>query len=457
MTAGATGVARFPVRITDCFLLAHDDFMQRTGQGRHVSQSLIELDRVPDIEKMRAGLVRLVQKHPRLVACLRRNWRTLLPYWEVPAPPARGLPLGLWREAGAPGTLDGAAEISGVAGHLERLMSLPLAEDGIEFKARLDVIALGDGGALVVLSWSHLLVDGKGAELLLAELGRLCDGHDLPFDPKDPEPAVQTWREKLKRSKAAIAHLEGLARIGAPSLSGPKPRAGRGHYWNITLTPEDSASVTQRVEKMVGPLFPMTFYVACTARAHDRIFRHRGREPRGYVASVPVQTRKRGARGPLFHNHVSIFFFCAQREQLGTIEATAAAMKQQFADMTRARLDESFLAILEMMMRLPSWLFMRVVRWQFKGEIASFYHSHTGVFAPEMVEFAGGRITNAYHLPCFAVPPGTGLFFCERGGRVNITLAWREGALSAEEQRLMMAQVMEDLFGEPRPELLHGL
>jgi len=457
MSAAARSTVRLPVRVTDCFLLAHDDFMQRTRQGRHVTQSLIELDRVPDIEKVRAGLMRLVQKHPRLVARLRRDWRTLLPFWEVPTPPARGLPLGLWREGGAPGSLVGAVEIEGVMDRLERAMAEPLAEEGIDFKARLDVIELRDGRAIVALSWSHLLIDGKGAELLLAELGRLCDGVDLPCDVKEPPPVVLPWNEKLKRTKAAVAHLENLAKIGAPSISGPRPRAGRGHYWNLTLSPEDSTRMTQRVEGMVGSLFPMAFYVACTARAHDRVFRHRGVQPRGYVASVPVQTRKRGARGPLFHNHVSIFFFCAQRAQLGTIEACATAMKQQFADMMRARLDESFLAVLDMMMRLPSWLFMRVVRWQFKGEIASFYHSHTGVFAPELLEFAGGRVTNAYHFPCFAVPPGTGLFFCERGGRVNITLAWREGVLSGEERRLMIGQAMEDLFGEPRPELLHGL
>jgi hypothetical protein len=456
MAVGATGVARYPVRVTDCFLLAHDDFMQRTGQGRHVTQSLIELDRVPDIAKVRAGLVRIVQKHPRLVARLRRNWRTLLPYWEAPEPPARGLPLGLWREVGAPG-LEGAAEIEGLAEHLEKVMTIPLSEDGIDFKARLDVTALRDGRAIISLSWSHLLIDGKGAELLFAELGRLCEGVDLPFDANEPGPPDLAWKEKIKRTKAAVAHLENLAKVGAPSLSGPRPRASRGHYWNLCLSAEDSERLTKRVEGMVGSLFPMAFYVACTARAHDRVFRHRGREPKGYVASVPVQTRKRGARGPLFHNHVSIFFFCARREHLGTIEATSAAMKQQFAEMTRARLDESFLSILDMMMRLPSWLFMRVVRWQFKGEIASFYHSHTGAFAPEMLEFAGSRVTNAYHYPCFAVPPGTGLFFCERGGRVNVTLAWREGALSAEERHVMMGQVMEDLFGEPRPELIHGL
>ncbi len=457
MAAAATGVARLPVQVTDCFLLAHDDFMQRTGQGRHVTQSLIELDRLPDVAKVSRGLARLVQKHPRLVARLRRNWRTLLPYWEVPEPPARGLPLGLWRESGAPAMIDGAAEIAGLADLLERLRALPLAENGIPFKARLDVVALRDGRATIVLSWSHLLIDGKGAELLFTEIGRLCDGDDSPCDGNEAPPPAVSWNEKLKRTKAAVAHLEALAKIGAPSLSGPRPRAGRGNYWNLTLSPEDSTRITQRAGAMAGALFPIAFYVAATARAHDRVFLHRGREPRGYVASVPVQTRKRGARGPLFHNHVAIFFFCAKREHLGSIDATAAAMKQQFADMTRARLDESFLAILDMMMRLPSWLFMRVVRWQFKGEIASFYHSHTGSFAPDLVEFAGARVTNAYHLPCFAVPPGTGLFFCERGGRVNITLAWREGALSEEERRLMMGQAMEDLLGEPRPDLLHGL
>ncbi len=457
MAPAARRVARLPVRVTDCFLLAHDDFMQRTGQGRHVTQSVLELDRVPDVAKVRAGLERLVQKHPRLVARLRRNWCTLLPFWEVPEPPARGLPLGLWREAGGPGVLAEGAEIADVPERLHRSMSEPLAVDGIDFKARLDVIELRNGRALVALSWSHLLIDGKGAELVFAELGRLCDGVDLACETPEPPPRVQPWSEKLKKTKAAVAHLEALAKIGAPSLSGPQPRAGRGHYWNLTLSTEDSQRLTQRVAGLVGALFPMAFYVACAARAHDRVFRHRGQAPRGYVASVPVQMRKRGARGPLFHNHVSIFFFGEQRQHLGTIEACAGAMKQQFSDMTRARLDESFLAVLDVMMRLPSWLFMRVVRWQFKGEIASFYHSHTGLFAPELIDFGGGKIINAYHLPCFAVPPGTGLFFCERDGRVNVTLAWREGCLTLEERTVMMGQVMEDLFGTPRPELLHGL
>ena len=457
MDAVSQRTTRIPVQIADCFLLALDDFMRRTGQGRHVSQSVLELDQAPDLDKLRAASLRTARKFPILAGRLRRDWKTWLPYWEVPEPPSRGLPLGLWHEAGAQVILPGSTETAETQELLQRILTQPLRSEGIDFMARLDVVTLRGGGCLVALSWSHLLIDGKGAELLLTEIGRLCDGQDLPYETKETVRAPVPFKEKIRKTKAAVRRFKELERIGCPSLGGPRPRQGRGYYRNITLTSEDSARLNSRVEQMTGALFPIAFYVACSARAHDRVFRHRGKAPAGYVVSVPIQTRKRGARGPLFHNQVTVFFFSAVRAHLGAIETAATAMKQQFAEMTRGRLDESFNTILELMMRLPSWLFMKVVRFQFRGEICSFFHSHTGSFAPELLEFAGGKITNAYHLPCLGAPPGTGLFFCERGGRVNVTLTWREGCLSDDERRLLLGQVFEDLFGEQRPDLLHGV
>ena len=457
MNTASPRTTRVPIQIADSFLIALDDFMRRTRQGRHVSQSVLEMERTPDLDKLRAAAVCVTQKYPILAGRLRRNWITWLPYWELPEPPSGGLPLGLWHGAGAADVLPGSMETTDTQELLQRILMEPLERDGIAFKARLDVVTLKGGACLVAFSWSHLLFDGKGAELLLTEIGRLCEGQDAPYEAREtPQPRV-TFKEKLLKTKAAINRFKELALIGCHSLGGPRPRQGRGYYRNITLTPEDSARVNSRVDQMTGALFPIAFYVACTARAHDRVFRHRGMQPSGYVVSVPVQTRKRGARGPLFHNQVTVFFFSAVRERLGSIEAAAAAMKQQFAEMSRARLDQSFNALLEVMMRLPSWVFMRVVRSQFKGEICSFFHSHTGAFAPEMTGFAGGKITNAYHLPCLGAPPGTGLFFSERAGRVNVTLSWREGCLGDEERRLLLDQVFEDLFGEKRPDLLHGV
>jgi hypothetical protein len=444
--------ARTSVRVADCFLLAMNAFMRRHGQGAQITASLLVLETAPDLGCVRRALVRMAEKHPLLAGRLHRSWRTWLPYWEVPdLGPGAAVPFGLWREKGSPGALGGeAGEVASARAQIEEGIAEPLSE---RWNARFDLIERCDGSCLLVLSWSHLIIDGKGAELLLAELARLCAGVDEPCEAKEQLRPETTWQEKVRKTKPAIFHLEALAKLPMRSVCGPKPRPGRCHFQVVTLDAAATEKVRARVEQTTGALFPLAFYVACAARAHDRVLGQRGTAPAGYVTTVPVQTRKRGARGPLFHNHVSVLFFGGPREQLASIEAAAAAMKQQFAEMTRARLEESFTNVLELMMRAPSWLFMFIVRHQFRGEICSFFQSHTGTFAPEIVELAGARVGNAYHLPCVSAPPGSGIFFCEHGGRLNVTFSWRDGCLTGDERRLLVAQTLEDLVGEPRPDL----
>jgi hypothetical protein len=152
-----------------------------------------------------------------------------------------------------------------------------------------------------------------------------------------------------------------------------------------------------------------------------------------------------------------VFFFSCLREDIGSMESATTALKKQFADMTREKLDEAFTTLLEIMMRMPSWIFMKIVRWQFKGEINSFFYSHTGVFAPEMLTFAGAEIENAWHLPCLGRPPGTGVFFNERNNKITVTISWREGCLTKDERESMSAQILSDLLGASQPEPLHAV
>ncbi len=429
---------RVPFQVADCFVLALDDFMMRTRQGGHVSQSVLELDRPPDLDRLRVGLRSAVAKHGLLAATHARDFWTRLPYWSLPTiPPDDGLPLGEWRET----------TVWEARRRLEGVMNEPLAR----FNARVDVVTLPDGKCLAALSWSHLLLDGKGAELFLAELARLCDGIDLPDDaPPRARPPRSLW-QKFRAAKPALDHLTVLQETGTPSLGGPHARRGRGFYEVVTFDATESDRVRARIEAMGVALFPFTFYVACVARAHDRVFRHRGREPRGYGISVPTQTRRRGARGPIFHNHVAVLYFNPRREHLGSLETTVAAMKTQFAAMTRAKISESFDTLLELMRPVPTTMFLWIIRAQFRGEICSCFHSYTGSFAPELTEFAGARVLNAYHLPCLGTPPGTGIFFGEHGDRINVTVSYREGALDDAERQLMVQQLRHDLFGETIP------
>ena len=307
MSAPAETATRVPFQVADSFVLALDDFMARTAQGGHVSQSILELEKIPDLALLRVAADRLIAKHPLLVATPKRCWRTLLPYWSVPTAPQGSFPLGIWREELASTAPFDASVVSNARDFLQGVMmeSLPKSGD-LRCNARLDVVAREDGRCLVALSWSHLLLDGKGAALLLEEIARLCDGVDMPVnDPTPARPAVGLLA-KLRKAKPALDHLTGLQKTGTPSLGGPTPRQGGGFYEVLTLPKEQFMIVLARIEAAGSTLFPFTFYVACVARAHDRVFRSRGREPEGYGISVPIQTRQRGAKGPLFHNHVAV-------------------------------------------------------------------------------------------------------------------------------------------------------
>lgn len=446
-------VARVPFLVADSFVLAWDDFMRRTHQGGHVSQSVIELAGPPDLARLRSGLNRAVAKYPLLAARARRSWRTRLPFWAVPSiPPGASLPFGAWREgdvaAGHPFT--DATPAADVWKLVQWLFKEPLVADGMEFNARVDAVVRRDGRFSLILTWSHLLFDGKGAELFCAELARLCDGIDVPEEPSRTAPPRRqmSFMEKLRRTKSAMDYQTGLQETGVPSLGGPKPRPGNPNYQILTFEAAEAAAIRSRAEQLGGGLFPITFFVACVARAQDRVFRHRGQRPAGYGISVPTQTRKRGSKGPLFHNHVAPLFFNPRREHLASVAETAAAMKAQFAVMVRTKVADSFDTVLDIMRPLPSRIFMGIIRAQFKGELCTCYSSHTGPFAPEMKTFAGTAVTNAYHLPCLGTPPGTGIFFGEHCERLNVTITWRDGALTDEERAMMVTQLHDDLLGD---------
>ena len=446
--------AQVPFLVADSFVLALDAFMRRTGQGGHVSQSVLELAGPPDLGRLRTGVQRALAKHPLLAAAPRRRRWTRLPYWEVTTPPSgASLPFACWREEEiAAGHPFAGATLAADFPTLLRWLSAGGFSGGYrQFNARFDAVARRGGGFCLVLTWSHLLFDGKGAELFCAELARLCEDGDAQAETSarsaPPRPGRSLF-QKFRRTRSAMDYQTGLQETGAPSLGGRGPAPGGPNYEVVTFTPDQSAAIRTRAERLGGGLFPITFFVACVAHAQDRVFRHRGRRPAGYVVCVPTQTRKRGAREPIFHNHVAPLFFNPRREHLTNVAETAAAMRSQFATMVRDRVAESFDAVLDLMRPLPDRAFLGLVRAQYGGELCTCFSSHTGSFAIDA--FAGAPVTNAYHLPCLGTPPGTGIFFGEHGARLNVTVSWRDSALTGEERGLMVAQLHDDLLGVER-------
>ncbi len=423
---------RAPLGGCDCYLLALEDLMLRSGQGRHVGVTVLEVGTGFDASRLSDAAARFGESQPILNARLHRAFPGAVPEWRA----AAGSPVSVQcHEAGADWR--------------------SLAEDRLQGdwpgRLRFDVMPQEGGGAVVLMSWSHLLLDARGVELALAEVARLgsdagavaeADSHALPFARR------RSWREELRAVRPFLQRYWSLREHRVIAAGAAPARAGAARFALARFGAEETAAMKRRAEPLTGGIFALPWFLAVTMRAHAALFRARGVGEGSLECTISVQGRKRGTRGPIFQNQVSQLFFALPLEDLSSAEEAARALHGQFAAMTRERFDEAFIIMVDWMRRLPATLYRRFLRREASGQLASFYHAHTGEFLPGVREFCGGVIADGWHIPSVPQPPGTGLFFSERDGRLTASLCWREGVLSAAEQDAMLEILRADLLGK---------
>jgi hypothetical protein len=441
--AGLTGA--------DCFILALDRMMKRRGQHGLAGQTHLLLESVPDLTALREGAARLCAEHPLLDAYVQRNPLTLEPSWRIEHHRKSNLPLKLWREHGSAQHPELDASIVGSAHELsEKILNGLLEEKAGLRNLRLDLILLRSGGSQLLLTWNHLLFDGKGAEFLASALISATIGQSKS-PAKNSRIAVAkplSLCQQIQKTRPVLDRFFNLVSNKYQSLSGPRADAGSLHYKLLQFTQKETESIHERATNLSG-LYTVSFYIACAARAHRMAFLSRGQDPSHYVVSIPVQIRRKGGQNDPFQNCVTILFFCLQRDELESLNTAVASAQRQFEEMTRSELGHAFSIVLNLMRRLPARPYMKFLESQFAGEVTSFFHSSTGNFALISDELCGAMVLDAYHVPSVSAPPGSGLFFSEYSGRITATFSWRERSASEAEVDLILNQLRKDLIQNP--------
>jgi len=420
--------------------------MRLNGQQGLVGQTHVDLEEVPDIETLRKGARNFGDAYPLLNAFVRRSPLTLLPSWWVDARDPRSLTVQVWYEEGTEAPPTDASRTDSSHQLAEDLLNTPIRECGGLRNLRLDLVLLKEGGSTLILTWNHLLFDGKGAELLAGALVHVVNGH-APEQFHTSNTDNIPLGEQFRKSKPAVNRFFELMMNRYQSLSGKKPRPGRLRFRVMNFTQEETTLIQARVVSLSG-LFPLSFYLASAARAHREAFLSRGEDPEHYVSSIPVQLRRKWVGANPFQNRVTVLFFSMKRENLDTMTDAVKAAHLQFEEITRRELGSSFSHILRLMRRLPSYFYMKFLGTQFSGDITSFFHSATGTFAANLREFSGVKVMNAYHVPSVSAPPGSGLFFGESHGRISAIFSWREGSVTEHEADLVMQRMRSDLMGQ---------
>jgi len=437
-----------PLLGADCFVRALDGMMSRSEQGPLIGQTVLEFEGAPDIDRFRDAVARLVMRYPILHARVGSDI-FLRPVWKPQhRRNASRLPLHMWCLEDRPVTGDPSIQVAdSLAGLQDRLLNTPLAGPGEHWNIRFDLLLNDSAAPLLLFTWAHLLFDGKGAESLLELLAL-----DLPESPADsdvckPRRSAGKNLEILRHTRRMIVHFTAISQVGFSSPSGPGARSGRLRHLVYTFDETATGAIRQRSARLVGPLFNLPFYLASSARAIDRIFFDRGQKPPQLVVSVPAHVRKKGGIATPFHNRLTMLFFRLTPADLSTLASACGAAAKQFLEMSKAKLDHSFSIALDLLRPLPPKAYMSFVLWHGRGEIVSFFHSHTGNFALGTSSFFGGTIRNAYHIPSVSTPPGIGVFFGEFRDKLTLTISWRQGCVTSDEVNALRESLLRDLTG----------
>jgi len=242
-----------------------------------------------------------------------------------------------------------------------------------------------DGTSKILFTWRHLALDGIGAEMLLCETAAIANGQSgyvaFASAPQVRAAKRRTWWGHFRAAQPAVNYFRDLLRVHRfRSLGSARPSARLGRFVVETMSIEDSDQIARQAALRAG-LMTGHFFLACATKAHHEVWRGRGDRPGAYLMSLPVRTRKPGSKGPLFQNNMSFLFFSALEGEAADIATLCTRFQRQHARFLREGLAESFLQLQYLMRPVPSRLYSWHLKHRMRGEINSFYHSHTGEFA----------------------------------------------------------------------------
>lgn len=270
-------------------------------------------------------------------------------------------------------------------------------------------IILSPNYSLLVFSWHHILMDARGAELFLLELGNQSLDKLKFTDTLLDEP----WTYRMECIRYVKDYMK------------PKVLQGYQHVTmqesdmsivQISLTMEQTRSMDQMIAHNGMTLTRSLFYIAWCSM----MLEIDNRQPSYHWVAVPQDRRKKGGDGFGLQNQVSFMYF--QIDLSHSFIERIHSLKEQMMDQMRQNLPKRNQIMLDSMVRFPMWLYRLLVSRPSRGRMASFYFSDIGEGLDKIKSFMGMPIHEIYHLPPCSLNPAFTFVFDRRDERLRMTL-----------------------------------
>jgi len=429
----------------DCFMHGQDYRMRQIGLPGNVCCAVIKLGAGFDVERLRRRIAESPVMDWLARARIVRPFLLLPPVWRVSEKPKAVL-----------------FEHHDRNGAAEPLWSVPQVVAQRELNARrgpgvaFDVVRHADGTSRLFLSWNHTHLDARGLDLLLKHLNEDDAAKNASTVKNFISPGqmgwdLAGWWPNVKKARGSIKWLDesGAEPLFSLVPSGPRPASCRNNCRIVFFTEEETSRIDARCQEFNCGFRRSHFYLAATIRALHSVAVRRGNKDGAYLVPVPHDTRRHGANGPIFSNHLSILFYRIEPRHAGRISGVLGELSRQMTDQIRDKFPESCMAALGMFKPLPLGFYVNHLGKPTRGKFATFSFSDSGETCAGMKEFCGGKILDVTHLVPSWRPPGLMMVFLRFGNRLSAQISWVDDCLNAAEVEGMERDVRLALLEEP--------
>ncbi len=412
------------------YIAAYLNHTCRNTPGRENTFLLgLELNGQPDPRRLSDALQRQSALFPILNGRMARQRIHLAPFWKngpsIPPP----IDTGIFTEHAA-----------------EQFANEPMPE---HTHLRVRVLTRGTGKSVLLFQFSHLLFDGRGAELFLK---RLRDGEcaEQPTDASDAaivgssSPRLNEWKRQFTAGKTVQRRMIAAARAGAIAGT-PTAEQARNRFALLRFNEEETARIQAESDRTAGPFLLTCHLLAKAAKCHAQLLDRNGIN--GNLL-IPMSVDRRGTdripRERIFLNNWSFLPLLLNREKIRNPEEGASEVRRELFDCTEMRIADSYRAAARLMRIAPFSLLDRIFRRIGPSAHGTLMFSFLSTCALDGTDFLGCPVENLYHLPSMPPMTGIGIFFNAYQNKLNLTLSWREGIFPEPETERLIRELSHE-------------
>lgn len=295
-----------------------------------------------------------------------------------------------------------------------------------------------DGEYYLLLTFHHMLFDGKGAGMVLQHLTG-----DLPITKDNFQmlfPQKQKWLNPVKQwlnlihvKKTVEKTNKGKTAYLSEQYSEQKGFGLSSH----TFTEEETKKIRENAQRK-GVKFGLNlFQLACIAKTYRTLLA----ETNTLWIPIPYNGRKRGNSGTIISNYISFIFHRLNVTSDTSLNEIISQLQHQMNEQLKNNLPEKYNRLLQLMRFFPAWFNHLVTTSSSKGKIASFLYSST-----EIGENTNqNMVAEQWILPPFSYPPGFTVNFYTHQDRLHFHIAYSRKVLDEMQIKIFSEELIRQL------------